>query len=143
RRRMRRESFSHRLVRRHRLAIYDLISPVFVLDGARREEPVPSLPGIARKSVDLLLADAERCVALGIPALALFPVIAAEQKSDDAGEAGNAGGLVTRAVRSRKERFPELGVITDVALDPYTIHGQDGLIDATGYVINDETVVAL
>ena len=142
-RRMRRDDFSRRLMREHRLAADDLIYPVFVLDGARREEPVPSLPGIARKSVDLLLADAERAVALGIPALALFPVIPAEQKSADAGEAWNANGLVPRAVRALKSRFPELGVITDIALDPYTSHGQDGLIDPTGYVINDETVVAL
>jgi porphobilinogen synthase len=142
-RRMRRDDFSRRLMRENRLATDDLIYPVFVLDGARREEPVPSLPGIARKSVDLLLADAERCVATGIPALAVFPVIPAEQKSVEAAEAWNANGLVPRAVRALKSRFPELGVITDIALDPYTSHGQDGLIDATGYVINDETVVAL
>ena len=142
-RRMRRDDFSRRLMRENRLAADDLIYPVFVLDGARREEPVPSLPGISRKSVDLLLADAERCVAAGIPALAVFPVIPPEQKSVEAAEAWNANGLVPRAVRALKSRFPELGVITDIALDPYTSHGQDGLIDATGYVINDETVVAL
>jgi porphobilinogen synthase len=142
-RRMRRDDFSRRLVREHRLSADDLIYPVFVLDGARREEPVASLPGVARKSLDLLFRDAERCVALGIPALALFPVIPAEQKSQDAAEAWRAEGLVPRAVRALKERFPELGVVTDVALDPYTSHGQDGLVDDTGYVQNDETVVAL
>ena len=142
-RRMRRDGFSRRLMREHRVGTDDLIYPVFVLDGARREEPVPSLPGISRQSVDLLLAEAERCMLLGIPALALFPVIPAEQKSADAAEAWNANGLVPRAVRALKTRFPQLGVITDVALDPYTSHGQDGLIDATGYVMNDETVVAL
>ena len=142
-RRMRRDDFSRRLMREHRLSADDLIYPVFVLDGTKREEPVPSLPGISRKSIDLLLSDAERCVALGIPALALFPVIPARQKSADAAEAWNAKGLVPRAVRALKKRFPELGVITDVALDPYTSHGQDGLVDATGYVVNDETVVAL
>jgi len=114
-----------------------------VLDGAKREEPVESLPGISRKSIDLLLADAQACLDLGVPALALFPVIPQEQKSDDAREAWRVEGLVPRAVRELKKRFPELGVITDVALDPYTSHGQDGLIDATGYVVNDATVEAL
>lgn len=142
-RRMRRDEFSRRLMREHRLGADDLIYPVFVLDGAKREEPVPSLPGISRKSLDLLLTDAERCVALGIPALALFPVIPPAQKSADAAEAWNPNGVVPRAVKALKAQFPELGVITDVALDPYTSHGQDGLIDGTGYVINDETVVAL
>ena len=142
-RRMRRDDFSRRLVREHRLAADDLIFPVFVLDGERREEPVPSLPGIARKSVDLLFRDAERCLELGVPALALFPVIASSQKSEDAAEAWHARGLVPRAVAALKQRFPELGVVTDVALDPYTSHGQDGLIDASGYVQNDETVAAL
>jgi porphobilinogen synthase len=142
-RRMRRDEFSRRLMREHRLTSDDLIYPVFVLDGAKREESVPSLPGISRKSVDLLLGDAERCVSLGIPALALFPVISADLKTPEAAEAWNAGGLVPRAVRALKERFPALGLITDVALDPYTSHGQDGLIDATGYVLNDETVAAL
>jgi porphobilinogen synthase len=142
-RRMRRDDFSRRLMREHRLGVDDLIYPVFVLDGTKREEPVPSLPGIARQSVDLLLAEAERCVALGIPALALFPVIPSGEKSADAAEAWNPNGVVPRAVKALKARFPDLGVITDVALDPYTSHGQDGLIDGTGYVINDETVVAL
>jgi porphobilinogen synthase len=140
---MRRDDFSRRLMREHRLSADDLIYPVFVLDGQRREEPVASLPGISRKSLDLLFVDAERCVELGIPALALFPVIPAEQKSLDAAEAWRAEGLVPRAVRALKERFPGLGVITDVALDPYTSHGQDGLIDSNGYVMNDETVAAL
>jgi porphobilinogen synthase len=142
-RRMRRDDFSRRLVREHRLAADDLIYPVFVLDGARREEPVASLPGVSRRSVDLLFRDAERCVELKIPALALFPVIGPGQKSADASEAWNPEGLVPRTVRALKARFPELGVVTDVALDPYTSHGQDGLVDATGYVVNDETVAAL
>jgi porphobilinogen synthase len=142
-RRMRRDDFSRRLVREHRLSADDLIYPVFVLDGGEREEPVPSLPGVSRKSVDALLHDAERCLELGVPAMALFPVIPAEQKSLDAAAAWHAEGLVPRTVRAIKERFPELGVITDVALDPYTSHGQDGLLDDTGYVANDPTVTAL
>ena len=142
-RRMRRDEFSRRLVREHLLTAADLIYPVFVLDGTKREEPVASLPGISRKSVDLLLREAERCVKSSVPAMALFPVVANELKTPDGSEAWNPDGLVPRAVRSLKERFPELGVITDVALDPYTSHGQDGLIDATGYVLNDETVAAL
>ena len=142
-RRMRRDDFSRRLAREHRLTADDLIYPVFVLEGKGRQEPVLSLPGVSRKSIDLLLREAERCVELGIPALALFPVIPPEQKSLDAAAAWHAEGLVPRTVRSLKERFPELGVITDVALDPYTSHGQDGLIDETGYVVNDLTVTAL
>jgi len=142
-RRMRRDDFSRRLVREHRLTADDLIYPVFVLDGAKREEPVASLPGISRKSVDLLLRDAERCAELSIPALALFPVVGGDRKTPDGAEAWNPDGLVPRAVQALKTRFPDLGVITDVALDPYTSHGQDGLIDATGYVMNDETVAAL
>ena len=142
-RRMRRDDFSRRLMRENRLSSDDLIYPVFVLDGKGREESVASLPGISRKSVDLLLTEAEKCVSLGIPAIALFPVVASEFKSLDAAEAWNAQGLVPRAVRALKARFPELGVITDVALDPYTSHGQDGLLDASGYVANDETVEAL
>jgi porphobilinogen synthase len=142
-RRMRRDDFSRRLMREHRLSADDLIYPVFVLDGAKREEPVPSLPGVSRKSVDLLLHDAERCVALGVPAIALFPVIPVEFKSLDAAQAWHPQGLVPRTVRALKERFPDLGVVTDVALDPYTSHGQDGLLDDSGYVLNDETVVAL
>jgi len=142
-RRMRRDDFSRRLVREHRLTADDLIYPVFVLDGAKREEPVASLPGVSRKSVDLLLRDAERCVELSIPALALFPVVGGDRKTPDGAEAWNPDGLVPRAVQALKARFPDLGVITDVALDPYTSHGQDGLIDANGYVMNDETVAAL
>jgi porphobilinogen synthase len=142
-RRMRRDDFSRRLVRETHLGADDFIYPVFVLEGERRTEAVASLPGVSRRSVDGVLADAERCVALGIPAIALFPVVPLERKSDDAAEAWNAGGLVPRAVRALKSRFPDLGVMTDVALDPYTRHGQDGLIDATGYVMNDETVEAL
>ncbi|NDP41468.1 MAG: porphobilinogen synthase [Aromatoleum sp.] len=142
-RRMRRDDFSRRLMREHRLSADDLIYPVFVLDGERREEPVDSLPGVSRKSLDLLFSDAERCMKLGVPALALFPVIPAELKSPDAAQAWHPQGLVPRAVRALKERFPELGIITDVALDPYTSHGQDGLIDEAGYVQNDETVAAL
>ncbi len=142
-RRMRRDDFSRRLMREHRLSADDLIYPVFVLDGAKREEPVPSLPGVSRKSIDLLLHEAEQCMKLGVPAIALFPVVPVELKSPDAAQAWHPQGLVPRAVRALKERFPDLGVITDVALDPYTSHGQDGLIDDTGYVLNDETVVAL
>ena len=141
-RRMRRDDFSRRLARETRLATDDFIYPVFV-HGERLETPVPSLPGVCRKSIDLLLADAERCVAAGVPAIVLFPVIPVEHKSADAAEAWNDDGLVPRAVRALKARFPSLGVITDVALDPHTSHGQDGLIDATGYVMNDETVEAL
>src|SRR5574337_1412580 len=128
-RRMRRDEFSRRLMREHRLAADDLIYPAFVQGGTRRQDPVPSLPGIARKSIDLLLADGERCLQLGVPALALFPVIGPEQKSLDAAEAWNPEGLVPQAIRALKDRFPTLGVVTDVALDPYTSHGQDGLLD--------------
>jgi porphobilinogen synthase len=142
-RRMRRDDFSRRLVRECRLAVDDFIYPVFVQDGERRSDPVPSLPGVERKSIDLLLADAERCLQAGIPAIALFPVIPSAQKSDDAAHAWDDDGLVPRTVRALKSRFPKLGVITDIALDPYTSHGQDGLIDASGYVVNDATVDAL
>jgi porphobilinogen synthase len=142
-RRMRRDDFSRRMMRETLLAPDDFIYPVFVLEGTKREEAVPSMPGVSRKSVDGLFRDAESCLALGIPALALFPVVPVEFKSDDAAAAWDPKGLVPRAVRALKERFPSLGVITDIALDPYTSHGQDGLIDATGYVLNEETVVAL
>ena len=142
-RRMRRDDFSRRLAREHRLSADDLIYPVFVQDGTQREDPVPSLPGIARKSIDLLLHDAERCMRLGVPALVLFPVIPLQDKSLDAAAAWDPEGLVPRTIRAVKDRFPDLGVITDVALDPYTSHGQDGLLDDTGYVANDLTVVAL
>ena len=142
-RRMRRDDFSRRLARETTLTAGDLILPVFVLDGAGREEPVPSLPGVSRKSFDRLCRDAEACLDLGVPAIALFPVIPAELKTADAAQAWRPDDLVPRTVRALKSRFPELGVITDVALDPYTSHGQDGLIDASGYVMNDETVEAL
>ena len=140
---MRRDDFSRRLMREHVLQSADLIYPVFVHDGSRRQEAVPSLPGVLRKSVDLLFHDAERCLELGVPAIALFPVIPAEFKSLDAAEAWNPDGLVPRTVRALKARFPTLGIITDVALDPYTSHGQDGLLDENGYVTNDLTVAAL
>ena len=140
---MRRDDFSRRLMREHRLSSDDLIYPAFVQEGTGGDEAVPSLPGVSRKSLDRLLRDAERCVELGVPAMALFPVIAPEQKSLDAAAAWDPQGLVPRTVRALKARFPTLGVITDVALDPYTSHGQDGLLDATGYVTNDATVAAL
>ena len=142
-RRMRRDGFSRRLVRETRLAADDFIYPVFVHDGDGREAPVPSMPGVHRKSIDLLLHDAEACVGAGIPAIAVFPVIPAAQKSDDAAQAWDDAGLVPRTVRALKARFPSLGVVTDIALDPYTSHGQDGLIDSSGYVKNDATVEAL
>ena len=142
-RRMRRDAFSRRLVRETRLSPADFIYPVFVQDGTEREEPVLSLPGVARKSVDLLFRDAEKCLSLGVPAMALFPVVPADQKSLDAAAAWHHEGLVPRAVRTLKERFPELGIITDIALDPYTSHGQDGILDDQGYVQNDVTVAAL
>jgi len=145
-RRMRRDDFSRRLMRENTLSVSDLIYPVFVLEGEKRREAVPSMPGIARESMDYLFATAERALGLGIPLLALFPVIDQPLKSLDASEAWNPDGLVPRVVRALKERFPELGIMTDVALDPYTSHGQDGLIapdDPKGYVLNDETLEAL
>lgn len=142
-RRMRRDDFSRRLMREHRLSADDLIYPVFVLEGEGIVQPVPSMPGVSRMSLDKLLEVAEEAVSLGVPALALFPVIDSERKSLGAEEAYNPDGLVPRVVKALKQRFPELGVITDVALDPYTSHGQDGLIDASGYVLNDETLEVL
>ena len=142
-RRMRAYEFSRRLMRENTLTPDDLIWPVFVLEGEGQTEDVASLPGVQRMSIDLLLRAADKCMDLGIPAIALFPVVGADAKSDDAREAWNPDGLVQRTVAALKERFPELGVITDVALDPYTSHGQDGLIDETGYVVNDETVDVL
>ena len=142
-RRMRRDEFSRRLMREHRLTADDLIWPVFVLEGEGRVEPVPSMPGVERMSIDRLVAEARRLAALGLPAVALFPVTPPERKSEDAREAYNPEGLAQRAVRAIKEALPELGVITDVALDPFTTHGQDGLIDESGYVLNDETVDVL
>ena len=142
-RRMRAYDFSRRLMRENALTPDDLIWPVFVLEGSNATQEVTSLPGVQRMSIDLLLNAAEHCCELGIPAIALFPVVGPEGKSDDAREAWNPEGLVQRTVAALKERFPELGVITDVALDPFTSHGQDGLIDETGYVVNDETVEVL
>ena len=142
-RRNRRDEFSRRLVREHRLSVDDLILPVFILDGENRREAIPSMPGVERLSIDLLLQEAEQLVRLGIPALALFPVTPLEKKSLDGSEAWNPEGLAQRATRALRAQFPELGVITDVALDPFTTHGQDGIIDANGYVQNDITVEAL
>lgn len=142
-RRMRHDDFSRRLMREHVLTANDLIYPVFVLDGEDRKEVVASMPGVIRQSIDHLLVTAEKAVKLGVPALALFPVIDTSLKSLDAAEAYNPDGLVPRTIKALKHRFPELGIITDIALDPYTSHGQDGLIDEAGYVLNDETVKVL
>jgi porphobilinogen synthase len=142
-RRMRRDHFSRRLMRQSRVDADDLIYPVFVLEGSKREENVSSMPGVVRQSLDLLLYQAEKCVELGVPAIAIFPVIDSRLKDLTAAEALNPSGLVPRVVTELKKRFPELGVITDIALDPYTSHGQDGLIDDSGYVLNDETVAVL
>lgn len=142
-RRMRRDDFSRRLMREHRLSADDLIYPVFVLEGENIVQPVASMPGVSRTSLDGLLRTAEEAVALGVPALALFPVVEDGKKSLGAEEACNPDGLVPRVVQALKARFPELGVITDIALDPYTSHGQDGLIDEAGYVLNDETLEVL
>lgn len=142
-RRMRRDDFSRRLMRETRLTTDDLIFPVFIVEGSNQTQAIPSMPGMNRLSIDNLLGEAEELVKLGIPAIALFPAPDADAKSLDGAEAFNPEGLVQRAVRALKERFPELGVITDVALDPYTTHGQDGIIDNSGYVLNDETVAVL
>jgi porphobilinogen synthase len=142
-RRMRKDDFSRRLMRENTLTTNDLIYPVFVLEGEDKMEAINSMPGVQRQTIDHLLKTAKECVDLGIPALAIFPVIPEEFKSLTAKEAYNARGLVPRTVRALKENFPELGVITDVALDPYTTHGQDGIIDDSGYVLNDETVEVL
>jgi porphobilinogen synthase len=142
-RRMRRDEFTRRLRREHSLTTDDLIYPVFVIEGRNRVEPVPSMPGIRRYTVDRLLGHVEQCVKLRLPAIAVFPFIAKEQKSADGREAVNPKGLVPRAVAALKKRFPELGVITDVALDPYTTHGQDGVVDESGHVLNDETIGVL
>ncbi|OOC11144.1 porphobilinogen synthase [Thioalkalivibrio halophilus] len=142
-RRMRRDAFSRRLMREHRLSADDLILPVFVTEGEGVREPVPSMPGVERVSIDQLLVDAAAGHRLGIPALALFPVVPVQKKSLDAAEAWNPEGLAQRAVRALKAELPDLGVITDVALDPFTTHGQDGIIDDDGYVVNDITVEAL
>ena len=140
---MRRDAFSRDMMREHLLTSADFIYPVFVLEGANKVEEVKSMPGVQRKTLDLLLKDAEQCVKLGIPVMAIFPVIEAPLKSLGAEEAYNPNGLVPRVVAELKKHFPELGVMTDVALDPYTSHGQDGLIDAAGYVLNDETIAVL
>jgi len=142
-RRMRASDFSRRLMRENTLTANDLIAPMFVLEGAGRREAVPSMPGVERVSIDELLLEAEQLCALGVPAIALFPVTPTERKTLDAREAYNPDALAQRAVRALKQRFPDLGVITDVALDPFTTHGQDGLIDDSGYVLNDETVEVL
>ncbi len=142
-RRLRRDAFTRALVRENRLAPEDLILPVFVLDGHGRAQDVASMPGVQRRSVDGLFAVAEECVALGVPVMALFPVIDPALKTPDGREATNPDGLVPRAVAELKKRFPGLGVLTDVALDPYTSHGQDGLLDDSGYIVNDSTVAVL
>jgi porphobilinogen synthase len=138
-RRMRKDAFSRAMMRENVLTPADLIYPVFILDGKNQREKVSSMPDVERLSIDLLLPVAEDCVALGIPVLALFPVINPALKTPDGIEATNPNGLVPRAVRELKQRFPELGILTDVALDPYTSHGQDGLLNSQGYVLNDET----
>ncbi len=142
-RRMRKDDFSRRLMRETKLSSDDLIYPLFVLEGKNNKQDIKSMPGISRLSIDLLLSECESLLSLGIPAIALFPVTPDDKKSLDAAEAFNPDGLVQQAVREIKARFPELGIITDVALDPFTTHGQDGLLDDTGYVLNDETVEVL
>ncbi len=142
-RRMRRDAFTRRLMRETVLSVDDLIQPAFVIEGAKRTEAVDSMPGVERFSIDRLVPYAERLVELGVPAIALFPVVPDEKKSAGGEEAYNPEGLVQRAVRTVKKALPELGVVTDVALDPFTTHGQDGLVDESGYVVNDETVKVL
>jgi porphobilinogen synthase len=142
-RRMRRDPFSRNLMRENVISAHDLIYPVFILDGANQRQQVASMPGVERVSVDLLMKVAEECVSLGIPVLALFPVIDQSLKTYDGVEATNPDGLVPRAVRELKRNFPELGILTDVALDPYTTHGQDGLPDENGYIVNEMTVEML
>ncbi len=142
-RRLRKNVFSRDLVREHNLSVKDLIYPCFVLEGKQQREAVDSMPGVERLSIDLLLKEAETVHSLGIPAMALFPVTPHEAKSEDAHEAYNPDGLAQRAVRALKSEFPELGIMTDVALDPFTTHGQDGLINDSGYIMNDETVDVL
>lgn len=142
-RRMRRDKFSRRLMRENHLHADDFIYPVFVLNGKNRKEKIPSMPGVIRQSADMLMQQAEKCLQLGIPALAIFPVIEPNLKSLTAAEALNPRGLVPQLITKLKKHFPELGIITDIALDPYTSHGQDGLVDADGYVMNDETVKIL
>ena len=142
-RRLRRDDFTRNLVRENALTAHDLIYPVFVREGRQQREAIASMPGVERLSLDLLLPVAQQCVELGIPVMALFPVIDPALKTPDGKEAWNASGLVPRAVRELKKQFPQLGIMTDVALDPFTSHGQDGLLDDTGYILNDETVAVL
>lgn len=142
-RRNRHDDFTRRLVRENTLTVDDLIYPVFVKEGVGQQEAIPSMPGVVRYSPDTLLKAAQECVALGIPVMALFPVIDSSLKTPDGSEAANPDGLIPRVVASLKKEFPNLGILTDVALDPYTSHGQDGLIDANGYVLNDPTVAML
>jgi porphobilinogen synthase len=142
-RRMRRDDFSRRLVREHRLTVDNLIYPVFIIDGKNRTQKIDSMPGVERYTIDRLLTRAEECVQLGIPAMALFPAVETRLKTADGREAVNPKGLVPRAVAALKKHFPELGVITDAALDPYTTHGHDGVLDRSGYVLNDKTVSVL
>jgi porphobilinogen synthase len=142
-RRNRHDDFSRRMVREHVLTADDFIYPVFVIEGNGLTHPVPSMPGVNRVTLDRLLPVAERCLALGVPALALFPAVEPSLKTPDGREATNRDGLIPRVVREIKRRFPELGVMTDVALDPYTSHGQDGLLDAEGYILNDDTIGVL
>lgn len=142
-RRSRREDFARRLVREHALTVNDLIYPIFVIEGEQRTEPVASMPSVSRMSIDELVQTAKQCEMLGIPAVALFPVVDKAQKSLDGAHAYDANGLVQRAIAAIKAECPELGVISDVALDPYTTHGQDGVLDEAGYVLNDETTQVL
>ena len=142
-RRMRRDDFSRRLMRESKLSVDDLILPVFVVEGKNVRVPVPSMPGVERLSLDLLCKLAEECVELGIPVMALFPSIEDNLKTPNGDEAANPDGLIPRVVRTLKQEFPELGIMCDVALDPYTTHGQDGLIDESGYILNDETIEML
>jgi porphobilinogen synthase len=142
-RRMRRNAFSRRLMREHQLTVDDLIYPLFVMEGRNRVEAVPSLPGVQRYTIDRLLAHAEQSLRAGLPAIAVFPMISRDLKTPDGREATNPKGLIPRAVAALKKRLPELGVITDVALDPYTTHGQDGVVDRSGHVLNEETVAVL
>ncbi len=142
-RRMRRDEFSRRMMRERRLSTDDLIYPVFVIDGKNEVQPVSSMPGVSRYTLDKLLGVAEQTLKLGVPTMALFPLIEPSLKTPDGKEATNADGLIPRVVARLKKTFPELGVMTDVALDPYTSHGQDGLIDETGYILNDETIAIL
>jgi len=142
-RRMRRNAFSRRLMREHQVTVDDLIYPIFVMEGRNRVEAIASLPGIQRHTIDRLLPHAEQCLKAGIPAIAVFPMISKDLKTPDGREATNPKGLIPRAVAALKRRLPELGVITDVALDPYTTHGQDGIVDRAGHVLNDETIAVL